>query len=764
VKHPVAAFGIFAVLILGSGPIAVAQDGATAGAPFVEAPSAPAPVSEERVTLRVGDVFEIVADAGTEGVTTSWILTQERTFIEAGRERLFRYRFVQDKEYTLRGEVTLPGTGERRQRTFVIDVRPVEDIPSLPVYPAGTGASLAGTVPAPDANGRVVFTPDQQLLQLAPIRSDLSPLALDLDASRDTDGDGNPGNDVDNTDTYFHSFGRSLWIWLARPLTQADVVITAVSAGGSPLVQRITILSEETAGEQGVLTSQVSIDVETIDDATFAFTPTLGRDVPPEAPLLYEWEFGDGNRSLENAPTHVYAASGTYEVKLQVRDLGTGNTVGTSSTSVSATVADTDPDEPDPVVEEPDPEPVEEPSTDEGLPWARIILIGALFVGSLLVGIAIVWLLSFLRRSRKLEETLETMEKAVAPSKEQTPPPLAIKGKPQTPPPSTQQKVIDAELNASSPSKTSPPAVTEAAAPDWLKKGLGSETPTSTSGAAPAVQKAAPAAKTAPTTAPATATAPVPKPTPTVAPKQQTQTPTPAPQTTQAPKPAPSTPPASPAPKPTPAPTTPAKDGTKSISCTCAKTPTGGNRSRTASNRDARRTASNRDARRIAYARADFQARADAGSDTNPRVDSKHDDPDPDADCARRSQAASLAASDASRTRRRRPRRHRSQRPYPRRCPRPRRRRNQNRFLPLRRSRNPSQCPSPSPPVTPVMPIVTPEAPVATPTQVTPPPATPIAPKPAQTPSQPILPQEPKDDDRPIAIIRAESIDPGPAK
>lgn len=742
-KRPVAAFGIFAVLILGSGQMAVAQDGTTTGVPFAEAPSAPTPVSEERVTLRVGDVFEIVADAGADGVTTSWILTQERTFIEAGRERLFRYRFVQDKEYMLRGEVTLPGTGERRQRTFVIDVRPVADIPSLPIYPAGTGASLAGTVPAPDANGRVVFTPDQQLLQLAPIRSDLSPLALDLDASRDTDGDGNPANDVDNTDTYFHSFGRSLWIWFARPLTQSDVVITAVPAGGSPLVQRISVLSEETAGEQGVLTSQVSIDVETIDEATFAFTPTLGRDVPPEAPLLYEWEFGDGNRSLENAPTHAYAASGTYDVKLQVRDLGTGNTIGTSSTSVSATIADTDPDEPDPIVEEPDPEPVEEPSSDEGLPWTRIILIGALFVGSLLVGIAIVWLLSFLRRSRKLEETLETMEKAVAPSKEQTPPPLAIKSKPQAPPPSTQQKVIDAELNASSPSKAPPPAVTEAAAPDWLKKGLGSETPTSTSAATPAAQKTAPAAK--PTTAPAPTptAAPVPKPVPAPAPKPQAQTQTPAPQATpvaakqpaqpmQAPKPVPTPTPMATQPKPVPTPatkpqqtaTTPAPQA--AVKPAASPTPTSTPKpvptqvpAPTPITTTPTRTPPVQDETKLPHW---LQATPPAPTAPAP-VTVTETTPTP---------TPTVPAQPAPK--------------------------------PITQAPVPTTKPTAPAPIAtqaPVPPTPNP-MPVAAPTQVTPPPAVPMPPKPAQTSSQPIPQQEAKDDDRPIAIIRADSIDPGP--
>jgi PKD repeat protein len=523
-KRFATAAGAIAFLVLGSGTHAVAQE-----EPFPTPPAAQeADAGEERLTLRVGDVFEIVADAGVDGATASWILTQERTFIEAGRERLFRYRFVQDKTYTLRAEVVLP-TGERTQRTFSIEVVTPEQYPLTPVYPAGTGASLAGTVPAPDTNGRVILAPAQRLLQLSPLRTDVSPLALDLDTARDTDGDGNPGNDVDDADTYFHSFGRSLWIWFARPLERTELAVTAVPPDGSPLVQRIEILSEDAASSQGVLTSPVGIDVEQIDDSTFAFSPQLGRDVPPDAPLLYEWEFGDGNRSLETRPTHAYATGGAYMVKLQVRDLGTGNAIGATETSVSAASSEPEPDEPDPVVDEPDPEPTGEPSDGGSIPWTRIFLIGGLFVASLAAGIAIVWLLSFLRRSRTLEQTLESMENAVAPSKEQAPPPLAIKSKVQAPPPDARQKVIDAEISAASSTKEPPPSVNEASAPDWLKKGLVSDSAASKPVPPPAAPSAPKPAPVVPPKAPAPAPVPAPKPAPTPKPQAAATPPKPVP-------------------------------------------------------------------------------------------------------------------------------------------------------------------------------------------------------------------------------------------
>ena len=548
-KRILSALGALCILILGSGlPAAYAQDAAIGdpiGDPIAEQMMPPVVVEEERLRLRVGDIFEIVADAGTTGATYTWILTQDRAFIKASRESLFQNRFVQDKTYTLRAEVTMPGGQERRQRTFIIEVLPQDSQAISPIYPAGTGADLAGTVPAPDPNGRLVLTPTQQLIQLSPIRTDITPLAIDFDANVDTDQDGNPANDVDNTNTYFHSFGRALWIWYAHPLDQVDITITGIPQGGQPLVQRISVLSEEAARGQGVLTSPVNIVTEQIDDATFAFTPELVTPVPADTPLLYEWEFGDGQKSLETNPLHTYSTNGPHTVQLHVRDLQTGTTIGKTETSVEPRIIDTPIDEPvDPPEEDPVDPPEEEPT--DSLPWGRIFLMGGVFIGSIVLGIAVVWLILFLRRSRSLEETLETAEKAIMTPKDQTPPPLAIR-KPQAPPAAAQQKVIDAEISASS-TKAPTPTATEAAAPDWLKKGL-----------VPDKAAASKAPTPAPATAPAPTVPPVPKPAPVPSPLPTQPSPAPVPPPLPKAPPAPAAPPAPkpvPAPPPAPKPTT----------------------------------------------------------------------------------------------------------------------------------------------------------------------------------------------------------------
>ncbi len=519
--------------------------------------------NEESIQLKLGDILEIAADPGVDGATVSWILTQERAFVEAGRERIFRYRFVQEKIYTLRADVLLPGGTERRQRSFSIQILPQDGLGDGATFAAGTGAALAATLPIPDPNGRVILNLDQQLVKLVPLRSDVTPLAVDFDTSRDTDADGNPANDIDNTDTYFHSFNRPLWIWYARPLDQVELTITGIPTGASPLVQRIDVLSEEAARGQGVLTSPVNIMVQQIDERTYGFMPQLVQNVADGTPLLYEWEFGDGGKSLETNPTYTYATGGTYTVSLHVRDLQTGNMIGETETYVVPTSIDPIDEPIDEPIEEPIDEPVEEPA-GESLQWGRILLIGGIFVGSILLGIIIVWLLSFLRRSRKLEETLESMEKAVVPSADNTPPPLSIKSKqPASPfaadaqPAAARQKIIDAEISAAAPVKSVP--VAEAAAPDWLKKGLGAG-----AAAAPKAPTPAPTPSPAATPKPAPAAAPTPSPTPKPVappvPKPATPPPPPA-----APKPAAATPaPAvpkpltpKPMPKPAPAPMTP---------------------------------------------------------------------------------------------------------------------------------------------------------------------------------------------------------------
>ncbi len=491
--------------------------------------------------VRVGDVFEILADPGQDDANVSWILTLDRAFIQASREKTFRYRFVQNKTYTLRAEAELP-SGERLERTFKIEVLSQEELDNPAVTVAGTGAALIGVIPEPDSNGRVILSDDQRLIRLVPLSRDVTPLSLDIDSTRDSDGDGNMENDADSTGTFFHSDAESLWIWIAGPLATHDLTVTAVT-GGNAQVQSISVMTEGDAIDQGVLTSAVSIDAVEIEPRTIAFRAVFETDMPEDTPLLYEWDFGDGIRSLETSPSHTYATEGPHTVKLQVRNLETGATVGTAEDDVTVEIVDEEPVDPDPEV--PVEPPVEEPSTSS-IPWGTILILAGVFLGSILLGVLIIWLLTKLRGRGNLEQTFEAMEQKIVSPTAATPPLAIRKPVTATPPPSAQEKIIDAEVKATVPSPA-PAIVEESKAPDWLKKGLaGGPTPP----AAPKPQTPPPAPK-APVAPPPPAPAPVPTPKPTPAPVPP---PPPAPRPVVPPVAAPApTVPAAPAPTPAPA-------------------------------------------------------------------------------------------------------------------------------------------------------------------------------------------------------------------
>gem|GEM_PF-1209484 len=65
----------------------------------------------------------------------------------------------------------------------------------------------------------------------------------------------------------------------------------------------------------GTMPSVASIVVTNMDLYTFSFEPLLPAHV-----VTYEWDFGDGSETSDlESPTHTYATSGSYTVKLTVR-------------------------------------------------------------------------------------------------------------------------------------------------------------------------------------------------------------------------------------------------------------------------------------------------------------------------------------------------------------------------------------------------------------------------------------------------------------
>jgi len=75
----------------------------------------------------------------------------------------------------------------------------------------------------------------------------------------------------------------------------------------------------------------------TADLLAVTFTNTSTDAETAATALEYKWTFGDGMTSTEANPMHTYAADGTYDVKLEVWDPGSGASAKTQSLTVSVT-------------------------------------------------------------------------------------------------------------------------------------------------------------------------------------------------------------------------------------------------------------------------------------------------------------------------------------------------------------------------------------------------------------------------------------------
>jgi hypothetical protein len=79
-----------------------------------------------------------------------------------------------------------------------------------------------------------------------------------------------------------------------------------------------------------VNTEPTAMFTSTVDKATVTFTST-STDAETPTTLIHNWDFGDGTKSTEQSPVHVYANSGTYNVTLEVVDTGSGTSKQTAT-------------------------------------------------------------------------------------------------------------------------------------------------------------------------------------------------------------------------------------------------------------------------------------------------------------------------------------------------------------------------------------------------------------------------------------------------
>ncbi len=508
----------------------------------------------ESVTLKVGDIFEIlpVHDLPTDSAYT-WILTQDRTFLEATRAPLFRKRFIQPGTYTLFADIVSPDGSRRLTRTFTIDYQARQPGETMTQTGVGGSGMLVTTTPAMDSMGRTALSAGTQLIRLNPVNPDITPLALDLDLNRDANNDGSNDNDIQGNETFFASDATPLYLWIAdEPLTRHPISVTASLPDGAR-VQNIEILEESLARSEGVVQGPVMISAEKTSNRTYQFTAVFQGEAPAGGQLLYQWQFGDGQQSLVNAPSHDYADDGDYTVQLLIRNLRDGKEMANTSTTVNVSgTGETPSSEPSQASSKNNEEPNDSAGSTSSL--RSILLFVGIFIGSLVIGAIVMTLFSFMRRNKgSIAQKIEALEQAVVKPVESTPaltitppasapsaskPPVqpqqpkpAPTPAPQTPPPEVAKR--EEERATSNPVTQPAQTVNAKASPAWLQPAPKPATPAPVQPAAQPVVPPAP--KPAPVPAPQQ---PKPQPTPQ-APKQ----PTPAPSVPQQPKPqVPSTP------------------------------------------------------------------------------------------------------------------------------------------------------------------------------------------------------------------------------
>ncbi|MAE68229.1 MAG: PKD domain-containing protein [Candidatus Peribacteraceae bacterium] len=503
--------------------------------------------TQEAINVPIGAIFEIQA-AMPEGAEASWVLSEENEFIEASRDAVFRTRFSREGDYVLVAQVD-EGT-KKTQRTFFIEVRQRRAGEQVT---KGTTGSAVIFDPAVYKNTIPVSTV-KQVVSVTPTREDIQVLAIDLDTTVDSNGDGNKENDEDTRNTLFRSEGNPLHIWFVGGVQRSmrlgalfsngttDFNTYSVGKRAPTTQQQVPVRDEEMIDDQG----EMNIMVLKSDNGEVQFSLRLPGT--QEKPLLLYWNFGDGSSSMHDQPIHTYAESGRYAVQVEVRDLKSGRVIETVDEKVTVNRLKGDTDTKQPVDGK-----KKEKKKEGGVSILGIVLkllIG--LIGSAIVGALIFFVVAKVKKKGiSLEKTMEKAEKAMVKTPEEavqedTAPPMEIQAEeiskppapPQeeaTPPPPSPPEPEPMPEPAAPPPPQEPeptpepaapaPPAAEAQTPSWLQEGLSTDAAPTPAPAEPAPPPPLPEPE--PTPEPAPPPPPEPEPVPEPAPQAAVEPPAP---------------------------------------------------------------------------------------------------------------------------------------------------------------------------------------------------------------------------------------------
>ncbi|PIR53588.1 hypothetical protein COU76_00335 [Candidatus Peregrinibacteria bacterium CG10_big_fil_rev_8_21_14_0_10_49_10] len=315
--------------VLGSFVLLVAISVSVRGAFLVGQALNQAALSTEMLQVHSGDIVEMLPVHTLPSPLYSWVLTQDRTFLEAGQDRVFRTRLIRPGTYTLNAEIAVSDRSQKIRRIFRIEVVdqsvPADDRDSTFIVDlVRTEPPLEGD----EGNISVILDAETQLLRLFPLQEGVLPLSIDLDVLNDENNDDNPRNDTQNTETFFYETGSPLYLWFSDGLQEKEIVIHARGNGDVLQEQSFRVLSSSFARSQGLTDLRVDYSAEATDALTYQFAPLFPDGTKPTIPILYEWDFGDGQNSLEENPLHTFQTFGSYTVGITVRNVSTGDKLG----------------------------------------------------------------------------------------------------------------------------------------------------------------------------------------------------------------------------------------------------------------------------------------------------------------------------------------------------------------------------------------------------------------------------------------------------
>ncbi len=401
------------------------------------------------IRIEAGKMLEIGTDTAAEKPDYSWILAKDRKFQYAQRSRFFQTRFSQTGMYTLDISVQDAGSSQNEYNAFQIVVTDPE-LGNEPTSGSDVPLKAVLNTNPPAINGTVYLPIGGGILTLdgSASTSKIAQYALDLDGGIDSDSDGDPTNDFENLATFSAQTGSPLLYFIRQKGGSRNITLT-VTDGATGKTDRVSVsivFGSAPANTGNVQTTDpTSPIIMDISEGTVRFGLNLPENLRGGKQLLTEWNFGDGGRSLLEHPVHSYKITGGYAVSVIVRDITNGTIVyrGSNGLQIDAPATHIPESSGGSSASSKKSNDTENETGSSGM--SAIITVGGIILMLLALAIGLYALLMWVKKKTtgKLVTTIENMEKSIvkADDKEVKPEPVKIKKEAptsNTPAPSTE--------------------------------------------------------------------------------------------------------------------------------------------------------------------------------------------------------------------------------------------------------------------------------------------------------------------------------------